>query len=137
MADNNTIGRTAKTARYKDLDLDFIAHPVTGDITKKLDEEAIKRSVKTLVLTRFYQRLRQPDIGSNAQAILFENSTPIVATNLKKTIESVINNNEPRVELISVDVEVEDEISYKVNIQFNLINRPDPVNLEFVLRRTR
>ena len=126
--------------RYRDLDLDFIPHPVTGDIVTKTDAEAIKRSVKTLVLTRFYDRLWQPDIGSSAPDLLFENNTPITITLLQQTIENVIKNHEPRVELIEVQVTDRVDVNnreYIVNEIFNIVNRPEPIKVNFVLKRTR
>ena len=57
---------------YSDLDLDFIAHPTTGDVVKKTGVDAIKRSVRNLILTNFYDRPFRSYIGSNAQKILFD-----------------------------------------------------------------
>lgn len=128
----------ADDKRYKDLDLDFMPHPVTGDITRKFDAEAIKRSIRTLVLTRYYDRLFQPDIGSTVPDLLFENATPVTTSQLQTSIERVINNFEPRVELIRVEVVASpDEHEYIINIFFNIVNRPEPIEVSFVLKRTR
>lgn len=123
--------------RYSDLDLAFIPHPVTKDISKKYDAEAVKRSIKCLVLTRFYERLMQPDIGCTASAMLFELANPLMANNIKTEIENIVRNHEPRAEIISVDVSVKSVHEYVVNIIFNIINRQDPITLNFILERTR
>jgi len=124
--------------RYKDLDLNFIPHPSTGDIVKKYDAEAIKRSVRSLILTKYYDRLFQPLIGSNVPTMLFENATPITATLLKKSIEDTINTFEKRVELIGVDVkDNSNDYEYVINIRFNISNDPSPISVDFVLKRTR
>ena len=61
---------------YSDLDLDFLAHPTTGDVVKKTGLDAIKRSVRNLILTNYYDKPFRPGIGSNAQKILFDNINP-------------------------------------------------------------
>lgn len=124
--------------RYTDIDLDFLPHPVTGDIRKKTDAEAIKRSVKTLVLTNFYERPFQPTIGSSVAGLLFEQMHPMTTVSIKDSITEVIRNFEPRVDLISVEVypDYQDQ-KYDVTITFFVLNGNEPVTLEVVLERTR
>jgi phage baseplate assembly protein W len=52
-------------SKYSDFDLDFVAHPVTKDITKKLNENAIAQSIRNLLLTGHYERPFKPELGSN------------------------------------------------------------------------
>ena len=42
---------------YKDISLSFSKHPVTGDIAKLSDADAVKRSVRNLINTNFYERV--------------------------------------------------------------------------------
>ena len=77
---------------YSDLDLDFIAHPATGDIVKKIGPDAIKRSVRNLILTNFYDRPFRPGIGSNVQKFLFENPNPLTVNFLKDAIAEVLRS---------------------------------------------
>lgn len=130
--------KTTKNHRWKDLDLNFIPHPATNDIAKKYDAEAIKRSIRTLVLTRFYERLFQPDIGTSVPDMLFDLATPATAVVVQKHIEDVINNYERRAQLMSVDV-LADNMgrSYTINITFMIINQPEPITFQFILERTR
>ena len=58
---------------YSDLDLDFTRNPVTSDVVKLTDVEAVKRSVKNLIQTNHYERPFHPEIGSDVRALLFEN----------------------------------------------------------------
>jgi len=67
------IQRITRKHDYSDLDLDFLAHPTTGDVVRKTGLDAIKRSVRNLVLTNFYDRKFRSAIGSNATKILFDN----------------------------------------------------------------
>lgn len=128
---------------YSDLDLDFIAHPTTKDVVKKKGFDAIKRSVRNLVLTNFYDRPFRPGIGSNAQKILFDNINPFTAIFLRDAIEEVIVNFEPRVKLredenngIVVNVNP-DNNGYDVTISFTIINTGAPVTFSLFLERLR
>jgi phage baseplate assembly protein W len=128
---------------YSDLDLDFIPHPTTGDVVKKKGIDAIKRSVRNLILTNFYDRPFQSYIGSNAQKILFDNINPLTAIFLKDAVIEVISNYEPRVKLFEdenrgVIVQVDpDNNGYRVQITFTVINRGEPATINLFLERLR
>ena len=110
---------------FKDISLSFAKHPVTGDIAKLSDVDAIKRSVRNLVNTNHYERPFHPEIGSDVRDALFEPVSPIVANLLARHIEDVINNFEPRVDLSNViclgDI---DRNQYEVSIEFYIVNSP-------------
>jgi phage baseplate assembly protein W len=128
---------------YSDLDLDFISHPTTKDVVKKTGVDAIKRSIRNLILTNFYDRPFRPYIGSNVQKILFDNITPLTAIFLKNSIIETITNFEPRVKLIEdsnngVIVQVNaDNNGYNVTLSFTTVNRNEPVVISFFLERLR
>lgn len=128
---------------YSDLDLDFIAHPTTKDVVKKTGIDAIKRSIRNLILTNFYDRPFRPYIGSSAQKILFDNVSPLTAIFLKNAIIEVINNYEPRAQLANdsdngVIVQVNaDNNGYNVRISFVTVNRSEPAVISFFLERIR
>ena len=127
-----------RTKIFKDLDLDFLPHPVTGDVRKKVGDEAIKRSVRNLILTNFYERPFRAYIGSNAQKLLFEPITPMTATFLKNAIIETIRNFEPRVSLLDVNVSVsEDDNGYNVTMRYYINNVPVPVVSTIFLQRIR
>ncbi len=112
-----------KTVRvWKDLNLNFGIHPITDDINRVYDVDAVKRSVKHLVLTDFGERPFQPWLGSNIRALLFENLNPFTVSVLRTTIETLLENFEPRV--ILYDLEINDAISntLRITIYFKLIN---------------
>jgi phage baseplate assembly protein W len=123
---------------FTDLDLNFLAHPVTKDVTIKTNEQAVKSSIRNLILTSNYERPFHPEIGSQINSLLFEPATPMLPIMLKKAIEFTIYNFEPRVSLTGVDVILsEDENSLDVNIEFVIINTSTPVGLALILYRTR
>jgi phage baseplate assembly protein W len=123
---------------YADLDLDFIAHPMTGDIVRKKGVEAVKRSLRNLILTNFYDRPFRPGIGSNAQRLLFENANHITANLLTDAIKEVIARFEPRIILLGLDVKFDyDNNGYNVTITYSLVNRPEPLVSTIFLERIR
>jgi phage baseplate assembly protein W len=123
---------------YKDLDLNFIAHPVTGDVAKKTGVDAIVQSMKNLVLTNFYDRPFRPFIGSNTYRLLFENMDSLTARLVEQTIKQTIENFEPRVEVLAVKAYVEnDNNGYNVKIVFRVINTVDPFEVTIFLERIR
>lgn len=137
------VQKVTRTKDWSDLDLDFIPHPSTGDVVKKTGIDAIKRSIRNLILTNFYDRPFRSYIGSNAQKILFDNINPLTATFLKNAIRETIVNHEPRVELLSdaergVIVNVNpDQNGYDVTISFIVLNRGEPATINLFLERIR
>lgn len=123
---------------YSDLNLDFMAHPTTGDVMRLTGEEAIKRSVRNLVLTNFYDRPFRSYIGSNASKLLFENANALTANFLKDAIREVVGNYEPRVSVRDVTVYVDnDNNGYVATIVFSVVNRIDPLTTVIFLERIR
>lgn len=126
------------TRTFSDLDLRFISHPLSHDIVKTHDEAAIKQSVKNLIMTQNYERLFHPEVGSQVMSLLFENSTPLTQNVLQRTIIYTIENFEPRVNLISVDVDLRpDSNAVQVSITFKIINTETPLNIDLTLYRAR
>ena len=120
---NNEISRNVR--QYKDLDLFFGKTQGSADISKISDVEAVKRSVRNLVLTNFYEKPFHPEIGSGVRDILFENMTPVTSVVLAKKVEDVIENFEPRARLIGVRALPNlDRNEYEVTIEFFVVNTP-------------
>jgi phage baseplate assembly protein W len=124
--------------KYEDIDLDFIAHPTTGDITTKIDLEAVKRSVRNLVLTSKYERPFQPFLQSGIREMLFEPLSPITAFGIRQNIIDVINQHEPRAVLLNVEVIADDEKNgFGVHIYFKVINTNEQAVVGIMLERLR
>lgn len=129
---------TVRKYNYSDLDLDFIAHPTTGDVVRKFGEDAIKRSLRNLVLTNFYEKPFRPGIGSNVTKLLFENATPVVSNMISDAIREMARNYEPRVDIRQVSVKFDDaDNGYNVSIVFVILNRNEPVNINLFLEKIR
>lgn len=126
------------TRIFSDLDLNFTAHPVTKDIVRRFDENAVKSSLKNLILTANYERPFHSEIGSPVRALLFEPASPLVIASMKKAIWDMVNNFEPRVVLLNVDVNyAPDGNELRVTIEFTIVNTERPLTLDLVLERTR
>ena len=133
-----TRGLSTNSRRWSDLDLDFQAHPVTKDIVVKTDVEAVKRSVRNLILTNKYERPFQPQIDGGVTRHLFELSSPMTKSNIEGAIKLAVANFEPRAEVISVFVGGDlDRNGFDVTIEFRVVNHPNPVTIELFLERLR
>jgi|APGre2960657444_1045066.scaffolds.fasta_scaffold333947_1 phage baseplate assembly protein W len=136
-ADNFT-----QTKKIPDLFSDFLddltPHPITKDLVRVKNDQAIKQSIKNIVFTRLGERLFQPTIGSEIANALFEPNDIILEENLKFTIRSAIAFHEPRASVISVDIfSYSEEDRIAVNIFFSIINSTTVQNLNLILRRVR
>ena len=123
---------------YVDIDLNFTVARST-DIAKKRGENAIKQALKILLLTGPAERLFHPELASGVRDLLFDIVTPTTAYELQTTIEEVINNFEPRVNLVGVVVSADpDEAAYDVSVEFSIVNQPSgSVQLNLFLERLR
>jgi phage baseplate assembly protein W len=123
---------------FKDLDMNFTAHPVKKDVSRNLNEMAIINSVKNLVLTNHYERPFQPQIGSNVRKLLFENVDNFIASQLESALEETVTNFEPRVRISKITaVPSPDENKYDIKMEFFIINQTTPITIKFFLERVR
>jgi phage baseplate assembly protein W len=126
------------TRLFSDIDLNFTAHPVTKDITRRFDENAIKASLRNLLLTRNFERPFHSEIGSPIRALMFELPGPMFDVMLQRAIIDVINNFEPRIEIIDVLInDASDLNAVYVTLEFKIVNTERPITLDLALERTR
>tara|TARA_Y100000361_G_scaffold97407_1_gene87347 strand:- start:369 stop:773 length:405 start_codon:yes stop_codon:yes gene_type:complete len=128
-----------KRARiYKDFDLSFSKNSITGDINKKLDVNAVKQSMKNLILSGTFERPFQPDLGTELGNLLFENATMFTADRIKNTIENVLENYEKRAEVFDIECNPQyDNNAYDVTIRFQVVGINQPEELQVKLERLR
>jgi len=123
---------------FSDLDLAFIAHPVTGNPTRKTNRDAVRQSVKSLILTDYYERPFKSDIGCSIRYYLFENWSPMIKQSMERAIREVIANYEPRANILEVLVEDRpDANALTVSVAFTIKNDPSPIVLDVILERVR
>ena len=127
-------------APLKDLKINFKPHPITGDLQVTKDETAVKQSVVNLLMTIPGERPFNNDLGSNLSALLFEPMDYGVAAQIKNEITSTIENYEPRIGIIDLNVEpLFNENSFDVHLEFTIRGRDDnvPLEINFLLQRTQ
>jgi phage baseplate assembly protein W len=126
------------TKRFIDLDLNFTSHPIKKDVTKVVDEMAVINSIKNLLLTNHYERPFQPDLGSNVRKLLFDNMDQITASALERQITDTLRNFEPRAQITYMNILPDfDNNSYSVSMEFTIINKTEPISIQFFLQRSR
>ena len=123
---------------FKDIDLDFGRNIVTSDISTVTNVNAIKRSVKNLIQTNFYERPFHPELGCGVRDLLFENFTPITRVYIERKIEEVLVNYEPRISLSQVAVDDDqDNNRLVVDVYFYVQGVADPITVSTFLQRLR
>jgi len=123
---------------YADLDLTFNKLPGTKDVAVRYDDQAVVASVRNLLLTNFYERPFQPNVGSNLTGLLFEPATDITASIIADEIKNVLGNFEPRVKINTVQVTVtNDGNGFDVYLSVYIGNNTLATNVNLFLQRSR
>ena len=124
--------------QYTDLDL-FFGRKTNNDVSKVTDIQAVKRSIRNLVLLNAYEKPFHPEISSGVRGMLFENMTPVTAVIIARKVEDVINNFEPRARLVGVRASPDlDRNAYEITVEFYVVNAPtELVDLSLMLERLR
>ena len=121
---------------FKDLAVSFNANPSTGDFGVVKNENAIKQSVRNLILTMFGERPFQPSIGSRVKMLLFEPWDPFSVDNIKSEIFNCIKRLEPRVECTGVGLRDENDInSVHISIDYTIVGQQEVQNVDFLLEK--
>jgi len=129
---------TSRTKGWSDLDLTLATSVPRKDILPLRDDRAIKNAVKNLLLTNFFERPFNSDIGANMRALLFEPADAITKIALRDNIKRTIRLHEPRVAINNIGiVDQPDDNSYRVTVNFLIKEYDTNVNVEIILRRLR
>ena len=127
---------TYQSKEFKDISLSFKVHPVTKDILVLKNSDAIKKSVINLVRTNVGDRFYEKNLGTKTNNYLFENFRKgSDDLSLKREIQNVIRNYEPRVRLNTVSILVDtNNYSLEVSINYQIIGQEDiPQEVQFLL----
>tara|TARA_A100001037_G_scaffold293460_1_gene310087 strand:+ start:193 stop:597 length:405 start_codon:yes stop_codon:yes gene_type:complete len=131
-------GRVAPNITFQDFDIAFSRHPIKKSLSLKKNDNAVKQSVKNILLSNMFERPYKPDYGGNIRAMLFENFDPMTEQVLRKRIEEAIGNYEPRVDLEEVKIDAkEDENALDITVKFTTINQIEPTEVTVSVERTR
>jgi len=138
LSDLNSYGKSSVISDkvYSDLSSEVV-HPTSGRALLSKDLDAVKNSLKNLILTRVGERVFNPRFGSKLDLALFEHPTPSTAITIKSEIEKIIIGNEKRIKLIDVLVfETNFETNFDIVIKFIMGYAP-PTEITFKLNRLR
>lgn len=128
----------SKNKSWSDLDLSLTLHPIRKDVIPLRDDRAIKAAVKNLLLTNFFERPFQPSLGANLSGLLFEPADAITRVALRDNIRRVIDEHEPRVKILDIEVNnTQDETAYEITLRFLIKEYDTEEQVELVLRRIR
>ena len=121
---------------FKDLAVSFNANPSTGDFGVVKNENAIKQSVRNLILTMFGERPFQRDIGSRVKALMFEPWDPFSVDAIKSEIFNCLSRLEPRIQVTGVGLRDDSDInSVHVSIDYKIVGEPVSQNVDFLLEK--
>lgn len=128
----------SKKKPWSDLDLSLKIHPIRKDIIPLKDDAAIKNAVKNLLISNFYERPFQDDLGANLRGLLYEPADVITEIELRDNIYDVLSKYEPRISVTSIGItDLSDINSYNVTVYFNIKEYDSADTVEIVLRRLR
>jgi phage baseplate assembly protein W len=124
---------------FSDFNNNFNKTPFGNQLARLVNENSVEQSLRNLIKTNLGERLFQPTIGSDIYASLFENNFPENLTTLELFIKTTIRNNEPRVILNNITVTSDsiDEHTITVRLEYSLINNPEELTLDIILKRVR
>ena len=123
---------------YSDIPISFTAHPITGNVKKSINRDAVKNSVRNIILTNHGERFFKPKFGGNVTSKLFENASKFTEFNTARSIRIALANYEPRAEVIKVKVTTDpDTNNLTVSLKFRVTNDPEPITVNVLLERIR
>jgi|TARA_Y100000310_G_scaffold328223_1_gene396024 hypothetical protein len=123
---------------FSDFTLNLTPHPVSRDLVIETNEYAVKRAVKNLIFTEFYERPYNPLLGSNVKKSFFEPFTNVTASDIEYSIREILNNYEPRIELLEIKTGDDRERNgLNITITFRINNQVRPVMLDLFIERVR
>ena len=130
---------TRNSKAFKDISLTFVPHPVTKDLPVLINERAIVRSVRNLVETIPTERFFNSLLGTDIRGSLFENFSRNTAIIIEDQVRETINNFEPRVDNVRVEVDTSiDTNTLDVKVLFDIIGLEAPTqSFTFILEPTR
>ena len=128
----------AKKKSWSDLDLSLKIHPIRKDIISLKDDAAIKNAVKNLLVSNFYERPFQDDLGANLRGLLFEPAGLFTEIMLRDNIKNVLDNHEPRIRVTSIDIIDNTQAkSYGIIVNFKIKEFDQATSVNIELRRLR
>lgn len=122
---------------YKDVDLRLIPHPLSGDIQTLVNDDAIKQSLRNIMMTRKWDIPFEPEHG-NIRSMLFDQPDPIHISDMRSRIEWLIRSMEPRVKVNDIKIKLTpDESAYHVSLFYTVRSLYKDDTLDYFFQRIR
>ena len=129
---------TRNVRRYTDINLMFSPHPYSKDILTRKNADAVKSSIQNLILTKNYERPFHPEIGSQVNALMFENLMPSTIVAIERSIRNTIEKFEPRASILDVQIlDNSDNNALDIEVTFVLSNVALPITVTTTISRVR
>ena len=124
---------------FKDISLSFTPHPITKDLPILKNENAIKKSVRNLIQTIPTERFFNSVLGSEVRDSLFDFVDFGTASVIQNQIQITLENFEPRIDNVSVEVTPKpDTNEFEVTVFFTIVGQDIPTQeFTFMLEATR
>lgn len=123
---------------FSDIDMDMTMDPLTEDVSAITGEDVVTQSLRNLLQFRRYEKPFHPEIESGITDLLFEPAHPIVMIQMKRKISELIQTYEKRVRALEVNIlDMTDENSYRIDVQFQLQNRVEVLRATVIVERIR
>ena len=138
MAQFNSTNKATRTSRrwWTDIDINMTPHPIDKDIVLKYDITAVKRSIKNLLQTNYYERPFKPSVGTNFSQLLFEMMDLANIRVAEQNVKDLIKKFEPRANVDQLFIDAYGN-TINISILFTILNRPEPQQLDLILERVR
>ena len=139
MSQNYLKNKNKITARrwYTDIDLNITPHPSSGDLVLKQDIDAVKRSIRNIMLTNNYERPFKPNFGANLRGLLFELADDLTKFEIRSQIIEAITQLEPRVSIEEIYLNNSRANTMHVNLHYGIRGVQEPQEIEVILQRIR
>lgn len=125
-------------AVFKDIDMNFAAHPVSGDVSVVTNDNDIKQSIRNLVMTNTWDRRFNSKLGTYLYRALFEPANGMTYQIVKKTVFDTLTDYEPRITVVDVLITpYEDNNAIVVDVIYTINNTSVQSNVKVVMERTR
>lgn len=123
---------------YSDINLNFVPHPLTGDVTFLSDADAVKRALVHIGEMVSFDIPFEPDLHGHTRELLFEIPSDTTKSALEKLLRWAINKLEPRaaIDEIVIDLAME-ESAYQIEVKFHVISLIEQQSVKFYLERIR
>lgn len=123
---------------YSDWTTSFIAHPFNGQITRVTNVDSVRQSIRNLILTNKYERLKNPTFGCNIRRHLFEQFSPLTMQRIEEDIRQTVNGYEPRARIEEINITPsEDKNSIDISILFYVVTAKEVQEMSLTLYRVR